>query len=265
VNGYRPGQLGESSVLGNPRRLKRLYLRWFGIPDVRTHLTGSYLLPAMVRLGGERILDVGCGSGLLTCLVAATLPDALVSGWDRDANAIEYARKLAAAHRVDNVRFEVVDAERTAFDHEPRFAAVISLAVLQFVSDVPGALTRFSRLIRPGGHLVLQVPADRPPVTFFMRLPALGARLPDFDEARGGFSETECRTMIDAAGLEILELIPVIKRPTRLAKDVFYLAQSIHRSLATLVCPLLNWITVRDARFRGAGAGYFIVARKPAA
>jgi len=217
----------------------------------------------MVRLGSGSILDVGCGSGLLTCLVASSLPEARVSGWDRDAAAIDYARRLASAHEVANATFEAVDAEHSDYGAEPRFAAVTSLAVLQFVSDVPGMLARFCGLLLPGGHLVLQVPAANPPVSFFMRAAMFGKRLPDFHEARGGFSEAECRTMIASANLDLVELTPIIKGPTRIAKDLFYLALSIHRSLAVMVCPLLNWITVHDPGYRGAGAGYFIVARKP--
>jgi 2-polyprenyl-3-methyl-5-hydroxy-6-metoxy-1,4-benzoquinol methylase len=257
--------LGIRSVVGTTGVFRRLYLAWFGIPDVRTHLTGAYLLPTMMRLRSASILDVGCGSGLLTCLVASTLPEARVCGWDRDPDAIDYARRLAAAHGVGNVEFAAVDAEHSAYDATPRFAAITSLAVLQFVADVPGTLAHFSSLLVPGGHLVLQVPAARPPVTFFMRAPAFGKRLPDFHEARGGFSEAECRQMIATAGLDLVELTPVIKRPTRIAKDVFYLAHSIHRVVAALLCPLLNRVTVRDPGYRGAGAGFFIVARKPAA
>jgi len=217
----------------------------------------------MVRLGSGSILDVGCGSGLLTCLVASSLPEARVSGWDRDEAAIDYARRLASAHGVSNAAFDVMDVETGEPETTPRFDAVTSMAVLQFVNDTHGVLRRFAESLVPGGHLVLQVPAADQPKTALGRTSWQACRLPDFQEARGGFSEDECRAMIAAVGLELVELTPIIKGPTLLAKEIFYLALSIHRSLAAAVCPILNWITVFDPGYRGAGAGYFIVARKP--
>lgn len=64
-------------------------------------------------LGGKRVLDLGCGWGRLSLVLAAAA--ARVVGLDREAAAIREARERAAAAGLDNVEFHVADVEREEY------------------------------------------------------------------------------------------------------------------------------------------------------
>jgi 2-polyprenyl-3-methyl-5-hydroxy-6-metoxy-1,4-benzoquinol methylase len=257
---YWPAQIGASVVVPPPRGLKRLYLRAFGVPDVRVHLTAAHLARAIAGIGARRMLDVGCGNGWLTCWMAAQFPDVEFVGCDRDANGIRFASTVARQMRLENLRFEVADVDR--HDLRGSYDSITCLAVLQFVRDVPAMLAQFARLIRDNGHVILQVPIAAP-ASVLLRHRSLARRLPDFGETRGGFSERECTELLDASGLHVVDMTYAIKGPAILAKELFYLAESIDRRLAFAVTPALNWTTVFDPWYAGRGNGLMIVARKP--
>lgn len=257
---YTPAKLGAWAVTPPPRGLKKLYLRSFGIPDVRAQLTATYLTRALAQFPSARILDVGCGNGWFPCVAAAQLPGSEVVGWDREAESIAFASRVAAQNALGNVRFEIVDVERG--EMAGTYDWISCLAVLEFIDNVPLLLERLVRILEPGGHLVVQLPgtAFR---GFLMRRGTSARRLPDFREMRHGFSEDESGRLMRAAGLEIVSMETVIKGPTIVAKELFYLALSVERRLPMLLTPLLNWITVLDPWYPGRGNGVLVVARKP--
>jgi 2-polyprenyl-3-methyl-5-hydroxy-6-metoxy-1,4-benzoquinol methylase len=92
----------------------------------------------------DRVLDVGCGEGLLTLELAGRARH--VVGLDVDAPIVEVARRDAAA---GNIEYLVGDL--LAADLEPAsFDAVVSVAALHHMDAVP-ALERMGDLVRPGG------------------------------------------------------------------------------------------------------------------
>lgn len=100
-------------------------------------------------LAGLRVLDVGCGGGLLTEPMARLGADAL--GIDADAEGIRAARAraeetgVAAAYRVDT-------AEGVAATGE-RFDLVLAMEVVEHVADVDAFCGALARLVAPGGML----------------------------------------------------------------------------------------------------------------
>lgn len=74
------------------------------------------LLDYLGARGGMSILDVGCGSGFSSRLLAKALPDAQVIGFDSDARSLEIARRLQNLEGPQaNLRFEQGDGHRFAF------------------------------------------------------------------------------------------------------------------------------------------------------
>src|SRR5438046_8395192 len=97
------------------------------------------------RLGGQRILDLGCGWGRLALAVA---PQAgWVVGLDRDAAAIREAQRRATAADLENIEFHVADAEREEYE---RWAPTLVTAHL-CVSDT--IVERAGRALAPGSVL----------------------------------------------------------------------------------------------------------------
>jgi len=94
---------------------------------------------------GERILDLGCGDGVLTAKLAAI--GCHVVGVDGSAAQIEGARKLGLDARV-------MDGERLSFNGE--FDAVFSNAALHWMRNPEAVIDGVWRALRPGGRFVAE-------------------------------------------------------------------------------------------------------------
>jgi trans-aconitate methyltransferase len=109
---------------------------------------GEALIELLAPQAGERILDLGCGSGQLTAKIAET--GAQVTGLDRSAEMIAGAR-----HNFPGMTFEIADASN--FTVDTPLDAVFSNAALHWVTDANGAAASVARALRPGGRFVLEM------------------------------------------------------------------------------------------------------------
>ncbi len=111
-------------------------------------------LVGLVRVReGEDVLDVGCGRGAVTLAAAAdTGPTGSVTAIDVSPAMARHTRRAAEAAGLDHVRVEVTDAMRPALPPES-FDVLTSSLVLFFLPDPAVALSRWTRLLRPGGRL----------------------------------------------------------------------------------------------------------------
>jgi ubiquinone/menaquinone biosynthesis C-methylase UbiE len=109
-----------------------------------------YLETLPVR-AGDVVLDLGCGSGDFTAIVAGLVPDGEVIGLDPQPSLLDEARRRAAP----NQRFVqgAVQQLGALFPVAGTFDVVMTRAVLQWVplADHPGVLADAFRLLRPGG------------------------------------------------------------------------------------------------------------------
>lgn len=102
-------------------------------------------------LAGVRLLDIGCGGGLV-CEPMARL-GATVTGIDLGADGVAAARVHAAAAGLD-IDYRVASVSELAQSGE-RFDAVLCLEVLEHVPDPVALVAEAARLLEPGGAMVL--------------------------------------------------------------------------------------------------------------
>lgn len=111
---------------------------------------------------GDRVLDVGCGTGYFARQVALAVgPAGRVLGVDASPPMIAYA--VRAARRLPWCRFEVGLAESLPLESASVDVAVSSLVIHHLPPDLrPTALAEMQRVLRPGGRLLI---ADFQPPT----------------------------------------------------------------------------------------------------
>lgn len=118
-------------------------------------LTGEWA-PRLVRAAGvrpgHRVLDVACGTGVLSRAAAEAVgPTGAVTGLDMDPGML-----AVASRRGSGVAWHRGSAEALPFP-EATFDAVVSQFGLMFFGDRPRALREMWRVLRPGGRLAVAV------------------------------------------------------------------------------------------------------------
>lgn len=104
--------------------------------------------------GGERVLDLACGSGTAALVAARRYCE--VTGIDYVPALVERARTRAAAEALE-VDFQVADAQALPFP-DATFDVVLSVYGVQFAPDQRKAASELLRVCRPGGRIALASP-----------------------------------------------------------------------------------------------------------
>ena len=102
---------------------------------------------------GDRVVDAGCGPGFY---VAETLervgPEGSVVGVDASGPMLALAAERCRGH--DNVAFHEGDVTALPVA-DADFDRALSVQVLEYVADIPGALAELHRVLRPGGRVLI--------------------------------------------------------------------------------------------------------------
>jgi len=167
------------------------------------------LLEQLAPQPGERILDLGCGTGALTSQIVASGADVL--GVDRSPEMIGEARK-----KFPQLRFEVCDARSLSFSSE--FDAVFSNAALHWIPEAETVIAGVSCALKSGGRFLAEFGGKgnvRTVVT------SLESALTSLGISAAGAnpwyypSVTEYASLLERHGLEVYEAA-LFERPTRL-------------------------------------------------
>jgi len=138
----------------NPDKLiQALELR--GRTPAQARLRRRFL--SMLRLRrGERVLEVGSGSGVVLRDLAAAVGDrGEVVGIDPSARAVAFARRLSRGREHRCIKVRVGDGMHLPF-RTPRFDAALAVTVVLHVADPETLVREMVRVVRPGGRVGLQ-------------------------------------------------------------------------------------------------------------
>jgi trans-aconitate 2-methyltransferase len=105
--------------------------------------------------GNEKVLDIGCGTGEITQLIANRLPEGAVVGLDQSPAAIAAATTASIA-KGKNLAFVRGDAKNLAYQNE--FDVVVSFSTLHWVDDHSIVLKGIHSSLKPNGKLLLTLP-----------------------------------------------------------------------------------------------------------
>ena len=126
------------------------------------HHLGRYTWAVPVVAGRERIIDIACGAGYGSKLLADAHPDTEVLGVDYDARAIEFARKNYSA---PNLRYEsgnLVEWTTRAGAPLGEFDCALSFDTIEHLLHREIALIHFAEHLTPDGILLLSTPCGKP-------------------------------------------------------------------------------------------------------
>lgn len=179
----------------------------------RQFKAGKILVEKLGIHEGDRVLDVGSGTGLLAEHVAALVgPTGSVVAIDPLPLRIEIAKKRAAS----NLLFRVGDAYELGAYGDATFDAVYLNAVLHWLPEKSGPLSQFYRVLAAGGRLGITTGSKEHPAPLQTIRKAVLAREPyaRFPESKSGVaarvSVGELRALLVQAGFKVrsIELDP---------------------------------------------------------
>jgi SAM-dependent methyltransferase len=243
--------------------IEKAYISLFGVPVVGLRIRARIILTLIPKnLRPSRVLDAGSGPGVITFLLARRFPHAEVLGVDCDPGAVQASKRIADGGKVPNVSFEPVNLLSLPADGD--FDLVTCVDILEHVGDDAAAVASLFGATRPGGTLLLHVPA------LYRRYPVWRKRL-NFDvptHVRPGYEPDEIVAKVRTAGFQVLSSGYTFGFLETLANNLGYMvtrAEKRHKACYALAFPFLNLLAWfgRGARPERLGAGVYVIATKP--
>jgi SAM-dependent methyltransferase len=133
--------------------LPESYRRWRGsrLGQITDALEERLILDLLGPVEGLRVLDFGCGDGVLACTLARR--GARVTGLDTDPRMLASALRRAKA---ESIELELTEGRAEALPFpDASFDRVVGVTALCFVEQKDQAIGEMARVLKPGGRLVI--------------------------------------------------------------------------------------------------------------
>lgn len=122
------------------------------------------LLDQVTFCEDEHVLDIGCGDGKISNIIASKVPRGRVVGIDPSESMINFACKQFNS---DCLQFLVAKASNFSFAES--FDTIVSFSALHWETDQQQALDNMFSALRPGGRLVLAIPGPNPALNLALK------------------------------------------------------------------------------------------------
>jgi ubiquinone/menaquinone biosynthesis C-methylase UbiE len=117
-------------------------------------ITRRRLIDILEPRPGERLLEIGPGTGYYTFEMAGALDGGQVDVFDIQQKMLDHVMREANRRGVTNVRPALGDAQSLPYQDDS-FDAVILITVLGEIPDQDRALSEIARVLKPGGRLIV--------------------------------------------------------------------------------------------------------------
>lgn len=223
-------------------------------------------------LGREvRVLDAGTGFGQYAYFVARTYPNTRVHAVDLKEDYLERARRFVGqTQQAGQITFVVDDL--TDLKAEGPFDLILSVDVMEHIEDDRAVFRHFARVLRPGGHVLINTPSD----LGGSDVQEEGEESFIEEHVREGYNLNDLQEKLHEAGLEPIKSLYTYGPHGSLAWRLLikHPLQLLNRSWALLplvllyyvpALPLGLYLNAKDLERRNErGTGLLVVAQRPA-
>lgn len=239
--------------------MERWYCRLLGVPIVGLRIRLRWLRRRLPPTA-SRVLDGGCGRGVIARQLAWHYPQAVIDAIDQDRQGQKINQEIAKACHIGNCRFLVGDL--TTLDGNGEYDLIVSVDNLEHIENDLDVLRRFCRAMKPDGTLVVHVPH------YYRRWPTFKWNR-NFDvpgHVRLGYHLPELVERVRKAGFTIERAGFSFGFLENLANNLGYAisaAEQKNRMLYALLFPVLNLVAwLGQWGNPSMGAGVWCVARR---
>ena len=190
--------------------------------------------------GGEKLIDIGCGSGAFTIGAALRGYSSLGVSWDERNQSI--ASQRAELCGTDKASFEVFDVRELDLNSEwnEAFDVVICLENIEHIIDDAKLIQDMAACLKPGGRILLSTPY------YYFRPISLEEKGPYYEiedgrHVRRGYTKCMLNELLDSAGLSVEEISYV---SGFMSQKICYL----QRLIAHKIHPLVAWLVILPLR-----------------
>lgn len=167
----------------------------------------------IAQLAGKRVLDVGCGGGILSESMA--LRGAEVTGIDMGEAPLKVA-KLHGLESGAQVRYQRITAEEMALEHPESFDIVTCMEMIEHVPDPASVVKACAQMVKPGGYLFLST-LNRNPKSYLFAILAAERLLKLVPQGTHEFSKfvkpAELAEWVRNSGLNLIEMTGLVYNP----------------------------------------------------
>jgi 2-polyprenyl-3-methyl-5-hydroxy-6-metoxy-1,4-benzoquinol methylase len=229
------------SATGSPATIRRAVAGTDTVQalDLSFRLRAEAALAAFDCGPGARVLDVGCGVGSFSGLLAAS----------HRVTCVDVSEENIESVRRRHPDMEAVQADTTALPFAASsFDAAVFMEVLEHVEDDRGALAELGRVVRADGLLILTVPNLAAPAPLLERLPLRSnhARPGPERHVRDGYSPEQLTRLLRDSGFGIEAMTSLGGIAYRLTADLVSAVHLAYRSLRRQ--PSWTWADVEADR-----------------
>jgi len=237
-----------------------LYYGIYGTPDLHTHIRWR-AIKRFVDFNATCALDVGCGFGIISLELALTNPRMKVIGIDLSVEAISQANAIKDALGLRNVEFHSMDATAVYPYEENYFDLVLLIDIIEHIPNPQIAIPNVSRVLKPGGDVVISVPTPNYPKFFGYEFHK------EIGHVRDGYWHEEIEDLLDHHGIRVTEYSYYTWYPASLACALFYRYLRKNK-WGALASPFLNLVSHLDAmwpiRWASVACSLVVKAKKAA-
>jgi len=160
---------GENVDMQELAKFEKLASRWWDrnsefkpLHDINPLRAG--FIDAKVQVSGKKLLDIGCGGGILS--EAMAYRGARVTGIDMGQAPLAVAKLHLLESKLE-IHYEQISAEGFAAAHPGEFDVVTCLEMLEHVPDPQAIIQACQALLKPGGHLFVSTINRNPKAWLF--------------------------------------------------------------------------------------------------